>query len=278
MSQLEPKKPAVIVGVATDPLRACLERMAKAGVGALMVIDATGRLEAIFTERDLARLWAELDKPAFLDTPVGTLATRPVFSMTLADLSQAPREMVARRIRHIPIVDVDQKVVGIVSMRDVLGAQLHAHPQRPPAPDTSHLPRCTLHMLTPTGQLGDLAKRYAPGNWDQRAWFTVDSVLKLPELQTPPSLKHTAFLLDLDGSSDGQWRELVKRFIKLLGTAEQPAIFIVSSPNVFAEKDRASLRNVAERAKWFFYQRPLPVVTLAHDLRELNATLGVTPA
>jgi hypothetical protein len=251
--------------------------MAGAGVGALMIVDGDGKLDAIFTERDLARLWTKLDQPGFLDGPVGPLATRPVFSMPLAELPNASREMVARRIRHVPVVDEGGKVVGIVSMRDVLAAQLRSNPQpqRPAVPDTTGLPRCTLHMLTPTGQLGELARRFAPGNWEHRAWFNVPSVLKLPELQTPPALKHTAFLLDLDGCSDGGWRELIKAFIKLLGTAEQPAIFIVSSPNVFSDKDRLSLRAVAERAKWYFYQRPLPMAVLAQDLRELNATLEV---
>ena len=40
------------------------------------------------------------------------------------DLSYAISMMKEQRIRHIPIVDDQKKVIGIISMRDLLGVRL----------------------------------------------------------------------------------------------------------------------------------------------------------
>jgi CBS domain-containing protein len=86
--------------------------------GSLIVIDNT-QLLGIITERDILRavaLGADLD-----NATVDDVMTADVFTVGPdMPLQQAAREMAARWIRHLPVVDAG-KLLGVVSMRDVTG-------------------------------------------------------------------------------------------------------------------------------------------------------------
>jgi CBS domain-containing protein len=86
-------------------------------VGAL-VINEDGRVNGIFTERDvLRRVVAEQLPPA--DVRVGQVMTRDVICVEPdADLDEVSAIMKARRIRHLPVC-TDGKIIGLISMGDV---------------------------------------------------------------------------------------------------------------------------------------------------------------
>jgi CBS domain-containing protein len=86
-------------------------------VGAL-VINEDGRVNGIFTERDvLRRVIAEQLPPG--DVRVGQVMTRDVICVELdADLDEVSAIMKARRIRHLPVC-ADGKIVGLISIGDV---------------------------------------------------------------------------------------------------------------------------------------------------------------
>jgi CBS domain-containing protein len=89
-------------------------------VGAVAVVDAEHRVAGIFTERDVLRKLAlsGLDPE---NTPVRNMMTTPV---ELATSETGPGEalatMVERHFRHLPIVDGDGKLLGMLSIRNVL--------------------------------------------------------------------------------------------------------------------------------------------------------------
>jgi len=92
-------------------------RMRDHGVGSLAVIDDDG-LVGILTERDVLRAVAENRPPNV--TPVSALMTQtPVVTSPWTDTTTAARLMVEHDIRHLPVV-ADQKVVGMISARDLL--------------------------------------------------------------------------------------------------------------------------------------------------------------
>jgi len=87
-------------------------------IGALLVIHDQ-RLVGIFTERDvLRRIVAEGRSPE--TTRVGSVMTQGVFCCSpdtgVEDVAQM---MVRERIRHVPVVDLDGAVVGLVSIGDI---------------------------------------------------------------------------------------------------------------------------------------------------------------
>jgi len=95
--------------------------MRNRNVGAAVVLEG-GAIAGIFTERDLLRAVAEGVAPR--DGRVGDYMTRDPFTLPPGHSpSEAAQIMTERRFRHIPVVDGDQ-LVGIVSIRDLVGAGL----------------------------------------------------------------------------------------------------------------------------------------------------------
>ncbi len=89
-------------------------------VGGVAVIDAEHRVAGIFTERDVLRKLAlsGLDPHK---TPVRQLMTTPVdMATTETTPGEAFEEMVSRHYRHLPIVDKDGRLLGLLSIRHLL--------------------------------------------------------------------------------------------------------------------------------------------------------------
>jgi CBS domain-containing protein len=99
-----------------DAIRMMLERH----VGAVGVLDSERRVAGIFTERDvLLKLALSGRDPA--QTPVRELMTTPVEMATLATgPGEALATMVERHFRHLPVVDNDCRLLGILSIRNLL--------------------------------------------------------------------------------------------------------------------------------------------------------------
>ena len=89
-------------------------------VGAVGVVDSDHKVAGIFTERDVLRKLALSGRDPE-QTPVRELMTTPV---ELATLSTGPGEalaiMIDRHFRHLPVVDGQGKLLGMLSIRNVL--------------------------------------------------------------------------------------------------------------------------------------------------------------
>lgn len=94
-------------------------------VGAMIVTNDDGTLAGIFTERDLmARVVVVGKDPA--RARLSEVMTREVYSVGPAEhVTEVRRELQTRHIRHVPVV-VDGKVVSVLSLRDILRADLDA--------------------------------------------------------------------------------------------------------------------------------------------------------
>ena len=89
-------------------------------VGAVGVIDGEGRVAGIFTERDVLRKLSLSGRDPE-KTPVRDLMTTPVELATLATgPGEALATMVERHFRHLPVVDDTGKLLGMLSIRNVL--------------------------------------------------------------------------------------------------------------------------------------------------------------
>lgn len=111
-------RPAVTVRE-TATVEEAVKTMVKERIGAVVVMKGK-RMTGIFSERDvLEKIVLARRDPA--TTPVSAVMTPDVLSIPApGDDAAAATTMAEHHIRHLPIVDEREKVVGVVSLRGVM--------------------------------------------------------------------------------------------------------------------------------------------------------------
>ena len=116
---LNARKSSIISVGPRDTVRQALQVMADADVGAVLVMDGEA-LAGILSERDYARKIILKGKMSE-DTTVSEIMSERVICAPLSTtLEQAMAIMSERGIRHLPVVDAAEKVVGVISIRDLV--------------------------------------------------------------------------------------------------------------------------------------------------------------
>ena len=124
VSQILKTKGDAVVSIDPDEtVSAAATLMARHNVGAVLVCSDAGEVRGILSERDLARGLANQGR-AVCDAKIGALMTADVITCAPSDTSDSLMEMMThRRIRHVPVVN-DGKLVGMISIGDVVKARL----------------------------------------------------------------------------------------------------------------------------------------------------------
>jgi CBS domain-containing protein len=105
-----------------DLVSTAIQKLAEHDRGSLPVCSNKDELVGIITERDIVRKCFTRGDD-FSNKKIADVMTAQVAVATPDDdLDYAINTMKQKRIRHIPVVD-DEKVVGMLSMRDLLGFQ-----------------------------------------------------------------------------------------------------------------------------------------------------------
>jgi CBS domain-containing protein len=100
-----------------------LEILEKHRIGAVVVSDDGLTVTGIVSERDVVR-HLHTDGVGVLDKTVAMIMTKDVQTCTPQDgIEDLARVMTEHRVRHIPVV-VDGKVVGIVSIGDIVKGRI----------------------------------------------------------------------------------------------------------------------------------------------------------
>jgi CBS domain-containing protein len=124
-------KPNFITVAPEDTLGEVAERMTRQNTGAVIVKDF-GRLIGILTERDMLRAMAARVHTS--DARVRQWMTAdPVTADPGMDLEEAAQVMLDNGFRHLPVVE-GQNVLGVVSLRRVLGGRRRPATDPAPAP------------------------------------------------------------------------------------------------------------------------------------------------
>ena len=103
-------------------VRELLALLAEHNIGAVVVSGDGTSVEGIVSERDVVRRLDGHDET--LGAPVRDIMTTPVHTAASTDpLDSVRTVMTERRFRHVPVVD-DGRLVGIVSIGDVVKAHI----------------------------------------------------------------------------------------------------------------------------------------------------------
>ncbi len=114
-------KVTMIAGAQT--VREALKTMVENKIGAVLVMDASGEVSGVFSERDLMRVCHQ-NESAWGSALVETVMTPRVIMCKAGDtLEYVMNLMTQQRIRHVPVVD-ESKICGIVTIGDLVKAQL----------------------------------------------------------------------------------------------------------------------------------------------------------
>jgi CBS domain-containing protein len=117
VSILNPHTPITIRPTAT--IREALRIMTERDIGAILVVDANGKLEGIFSERDLLTKVAGIHE-SYADLPVLQFMTPNPETVTAKDsLAFALHKMDGGGYRHMPVLS-DGLPAGVISVRDMV--------------------------------------------------------------------------------------------------------------------------------------------------------------
>jgi len=119
----EKSRPLAVVSP-KDSVFHALTIMAQHDVGALLVLDGE-ELVGIFSERDYARKVTLLGKSS-QDTQVKEIMSEKVAYVTPShSLQECMALMTDKHFRHLPVLDSDGCVLGIVSIGDLVKETIH---------------------------------------------------------------------------------------------------------------------------------------------------------
>jgi len=128
---LNGKGDSVVTTSPDDLVVTVLALLAEHRIGAVVATRDGSHIDGIVSERDIVRAMAA-DPDAgttggVRPRPVSSIMSAPVVTIDLdADIDEAMSIMTDSRIRHLPVVDHEGLLVGLVSIGDVVKAKLSA--------------------------------------------------------------------------------------------------------------------------------------------------------
>ncbi|BAO29795.1 CBS domain-containing protein [Sulfuritalea hydrogenivorans] len=120
LKQLLDQRPRTPIAVSPDDsVFSALELMAKHDIGAVLAIEGE-RLAGIFSERDYARKVILLGKSSREILVREIMTEKVLYARPEQTTDQAMALMTDKRIRHLPVLDGNQKLMGMVSIGDLV--------------------------------------------------------------------------------------------------------------------------------------------------------------
>jgi CBS domain-containing protein len=93
-------------------------------IGALVVVDTSGRLIGIISERDLVQAMAKEGAAAFSDQVGNHMTSAPETCVETDTVEIVMEAMTRGRFRHVPVLDDDMRLCGMISIGDVVKTRI----------------------------------------------------------------------------------------------------------------------------------------------------------
>ena len=120
LKKLLEEKPRAPVSVSPDDsVFSALELMAKHDIGAVLAM-RDGQLAGIFSERDYARKVILLGRSSKEITVREIMTEKVLYARPEQTTDEAMALMTEKHIRHLPVLDSNQRLIGMVSIGDLV--------------------------------------------------------------------------------------------------------------------------------------------------------------
>lgn len=127
IAALEPAEPICLGETATvAEAIACMLERRQAGV---LIVDATGRLAGIFTERDVLTRVAGAGRDVTRTVLQDVMTANPEALSAADRIAYAVHSMSVAGYRTVPLIDADRRPVGVVTVSDVIRWLAHLYPE-----------------------------------------------------------------------------------------------------------------------------------------------------
>jgi CBS domain-containing protein len=108
----------VITASSSMTVKETIEILYNKHIGCVVAIDEEKKCIGIFTERDAIRLVA---KNVDLNQPLGNVMTKNIITIPEdASINEVRRTIQTHSIRHLPVVNQEERLVGLLSVRALM--------------------------------------------------------------------------------------------------------------------------------------------------------------
>lgn len=97
-----------------------IKLMDEKNIGALLVLNAHGKIAGIFAERDCFRKIVLAEKSPKEVQVKAVMTKKVIYVSPETTVDDCMAQMTRNRIRHIPVLENDGKILGIVSIGDLV--------------------------------------------------------------------------------------------------------------------------------------------------------------
>ena len=95
-----------------------IDLLFKRHIGCIVILDDAEKCVGVFTERDAIRIISQ-DVP--LSAPMEKIMTKNPFTVNVDSTFEEAKNIIkSHKIRHLPVIDIDGKLVGMISVRHIL--------------------------------------------------------------------------------------------------------------------------------------------------------------
>lgn len=108
----------------SDYVIEAIQRLAAYDIGCLVTLDDTGNISGVVSERDIIKKIAGQKRKA-KDTLISEISTKDVITATPeTSVDECMEHMMQHDIRHLPVLNEEGSVVGLLSIKDCAKAVL----------------------------------------------------------------------------------------------------------------------------------------------------------
>ncbi len=108
----------VVTAYGNISVREAIELLFKRHIGSIVIIDDAGNCIGIFTERDAIRVVAQ---NVSLDAVLEKAMTKNPFTVNEDSTFEEAKSIIKlHKIRHLPVTSKEGKLVGLISVRNIL--------------------------------------------------------------------------------------------------------------------------------------------------------------